>query len=97
MAPLSNGEKPIGCKWVFKITYKNTCEIEWFKARIIAKGYNQQEEIDYHETFSPVVKMVTMRSILAISSIKHWHIYQMDVYNVSLQGDLNDEIYMYLP
>ncbi|XP_075085021.1 uncharacterized protein LOC142168260 [Nicotiana tabacum] len=68
-----------------------------FKARLVAKGYSQRESIDYQETFSLVFKMVTIRTILSIDVVQHWHIYQMDVSNAFLQGDLHDEIYMDLP
>ncbi|PHT31871.1 Retrovirus-related Pol polyprotein from transposon TNT 1-94 [Capsicum baccatum] len=94
---LPEGKKVIGCKWVFRIKYKDTREVERFKVRLVAKGFSQQERIDYQETFSPVAKMVIVRSILALASIIHWHIHQIDVYNTFLQGDLYDEIYMELP
>ena len=63
----------------------------------MAKGYSQQEGIDYKETFSPVVKMVTVRTIVSLATARHWHIHQMDVFNAFLQGDFNDEIYIKLP
>ncbi|GJU22049.1 ribonuclease H-like domain-containing protein [Tanacetum coccineum] len=55
------GRKPIGCKWIFKIKYKSSGEIDRYKARLVAKGFSQRDGLDYEETFSQVVKMVTVR------------------------------------
>ncbi|XP_059284954.1 uncharacterized mitochondrial protein AtMg00820-like [Lycium ferocissimum] len=67
---LPKGKVPIGCKWIFKIKYKDSGEIQRFKASLTTKGYSQQERIDYQETFSPVIKMVTVRTVLAIVAAK---------------------------
>ena len=48
--------------------------IESFKARLVAKGYNQKEDLEYQETFSPVVKMVTVRSVISLASTNGWSI-----------------------
>lgn len=58
------GRKPIGCKWVYKIKYKSTGEIERYKARLVVKGFNQREGLDFDETLSHVVKFATVRCVI---------------------------------
>lgn len=58
--------KPIGCKCVFKIKYKSSGEVKRYKTHLVAKGYSQKEEIDYHEIFSHFAKSVTLRCLLSL-------------------------------
>ncbi|XP_016502096.1 putative mitochondrial protein AtMg00820 [Nicotiana tabacum] len=85
---LPAGKVPIWCKWVYKIKYNAHGTVGRFKARLVAKGYTQQENLDFHDTFSPVAKLTTVIAVVDTATLKHWPVYQMDVHNAFLNGDL---------
>nr|XP_009801478.1 PREDICTED: uncharacterized protein LOC104247216 [Nicotiana sylvestris] len=97
LEPTSFKEAATNPKWVYRIKYKAYGEVERFKARLVAKGYSQKERLNYGETFSPVAKIVTVRSIIVIAASRPWLILQMNVHNAFLNGDLTKEVYMQLP
>ncbi|GKA67384.1 ribonuclease H-like domain-containing protein [Tanacetum coccineum] len=94
---LPPNRKAIGNKWIYKIKYKSSGDIDRYKARLVVKGFNKKEGIDFDETFSPVVKMSTVRCVVALSVTNNWPLFQLDVNNAFLYGDLDEDIYMTIP
>ena len=89
--------KAIGNKWVFKVKQNPDGTLNKYKARLVDKGFHQQQGFDFTETFSPVIKPVIVRIVLTIAIAKRWHITQLDVNNAFLNGTLEEEVYMLQP
>ncbi|CAI7824608.1 unnamed protein product [Closterium sp. NIES-53] len=94
LVELPEGRKAITSKWLFKIKSDANGNIERYKSRLVAKGYQQKEKVDYKEMFAPVVKP---RTLLAGATIKVWVVKQMDVTTAFLNGVLEEEIFMAQP
>lgn len=74
---LPAGKNTISSKWVYKIKYQANSEVERFKDRLVVQVYRQQKGLDYHNTFSPVAKMVAVKSVIALAVSKGWTLYQI--------------------
>ena len=97
LVALPKGKKALPCKWVYKLNSIPGHPKPAYKARLVVKGFKQEHGVDFDEVFSPVVKMTTLRLVLALVAQLDLYLYQMDVKTAFLHGDLHDEIYMEQP
>nr|GEV62698.1 retrovirus-related Pol polyprotein from transposon TNT 1-94 [Tanacetum cinerariifolium] len=87
----------IGTKWVFRNKLDENAVVSRNKARIVAQGYNQQEEIDYDETYAIVARLKSIRILLAYACALDFKLFQMDVKSALLNGFINEEVYVIQP
>ncbi|KXJ72078.1 hypothetical protein RP20_CCG018998 [Aedes albopictus] len=97
LVKLPEGRRAVSCKWVFRIKPGNGDEPDKYKARLVARGFSQRRGFDYNETYSPVARVDTLRTLLAVANKERMEIHQMDVQSAFLNGDLSEEIYMSQP
>ncbi|GJS17079.1 retrovirus-related pol polyprotein from transposon TNT 1-94 [Tanacetum coccineum] len=97
LVPAPYGKTIIGSKWVFRNKRVKTGIVIKNKARLVAQGYNQQECIDYDETFAPIARLEAIRIFLAFATYMNFIIYQMDVKSAFLNGKLKEEVYVKQP
>ena len=89
--------KIVGSKWIFKRKVDSDGAVERYKARLVAQGYTQKFGLDYEETFSPVVRFESIRSVVALGVQHKLQLHQMDVSTAFLHGELAEEVYMRQP
>ncbi|KAL0551795.1 hypothetical protein IC582_010884 [Cucumis melo] len=97
LCTLPKGHKTVGCKWVFTLKYRADGTIDRHKVKLVAKGFIQTYVIDYSETFSPIANLNTIRVLLSVAVNKDQSLYQLNVNNAFLNGDLKEEVYMSPP
>jgi hypothetical protein len=91
------GRNAIDNKWVFKVKANPDGSVDRFKARLVARGFSQRAGVDYSETVSPVVKLSTLRTFLAIVAKRNMHMHSADIETTFPNADLQEEIYMRQP
>ena len=96
LTELPVGKKALHNKWVYRIKNEHDGS-KRYKARLVVKGFQQKEGIDYTEIFSPVVKMSTIKLVLGMVATKNFYLEQLYVKTAFLHGDLEEDIYMIQP
>ncbi|XP_078439867.1 uncharacterized protein LOC144710079 [Wolffia australiana] len=97
LVPPPRNARILGCKWVFHLKLHPEGSVNRHKARLVAQGFRQQAGVDFVDSFSPVVKITTIRLLLAILVSQRWCIHQLDVSSAFLHGDLTETMYMRQP
>ncbi|GJY88049.1 retrovirus-related pol polyprotein from transposon TNT 1-94 [Tanacetum coccineum] len=97
LVPKPHGKTIIGTKWIWKNKMDENGIVIKNKARLVAQGYNQQEGIDYEETFAPVARLEAIRIFLAYAAYMGFMVYQMDVKSAFLNGKISQKVYVQQP
>ncbi|GAA0163316.1 transmembrane signal receptor [Lithospermum erythrorhizon] len=91
------GKWAVGCKWIFVVKTNLDGSIARLKACLVSKGYPQTYGVDYLDTFAPVAKLASVRLFLSLAATYDWQLFQLDIKNAFLHGDLEEEVYMEQP
>ena len=97
LTELPSDRKAVSCKWLLRRKYNPDGSIARYKARLVARGFTQTHGLDYTETFTPVLRMTSLRLLLAIATHFNFTVHQMDVKTAFLNGELEEDIYMQQP
>ena len=97
LVPKPKDRTIIDTKWVFQNKLDEQGTVNRNKARLVVQGYNQEEGIDYEETFAPVARIEAIRILIAFAAFMEFKLYQMDVKSAFLNGYLKEEVYVMQP
>jgi hypothetical protein len=97
IVPRLKSKDVVSSKWIFKIKHVVDGSIDKYKARFISRGFSQKEGIDYKETFAPVSRYTSIRTIIALAAKMKWKLHQMDVKTTFLNGVIEEEVYIEQP
>ena len=91
------GKSVVTSKWIYKIKCVVDGGIEKYKERFVARGFSQKEGVDYEETFAPIARYTSIRTIISLASVMGWILHQMDVNTTFLNGVIEEEVYREQP
>jgi hypothetical protein len=97
LTELPSGMRAIGLKWVFKVKKNQLGEVVRHRARLVVKGYAQQQGINYEEVFAPLARLEAIRLLLALAAEEGWQVHHMNVKTTFLNDDLQEEVYVQQP
>ncbi|GKD54893.1 retrovirus-related pol polyprotein from transposon TNT 1-94, partial [Tanacetum coccineum] len=97
LVPPPDCAKIIALKWIYKVKLDEYGDVLKNKARVVAKGFRQEEGLDFEESFAPVAKLEAIRIFLANAASKNMTVYQMDMKTAFLNGELKEEVYVSQP
>jgi hypothetical protein len=97
LVPRPAGANVVTGKWILKHKLKVDGSVDWYKANWVLRGFTQRPGVEYDETFSPIVKPATVRTVLTLAISRDWHMHSLDVKNIFLHGTLSEIIYCSQP
>jgi hypothetical protein len=97
LTSLPAGHRAIGLKWVYKVKRNEAGDVVRHKARLVAKGYVQRAGIDFDDVFAPVVRLESVRMMVALAAHEGWEVHHMDVKSAFLNGVIEEEVYIQQP
>ena len=92
-----NRKPVVGVKWIYKTKLNLDGSIQKHKTRLVAKGYTQKLGIEFNETFTPVARLDTIRTLIALAAQKGWKMWQLDIKLAFLNSVLEKEVYVDQP
>ena len=97
IVPRLKSKDVVSSKWLYKIKHVADGSTEKYKARFVARGFSQKEGIDYEETFAPIARYTSIKTIIALATKMKWKLHKMDVKTTFLNGVIEEEVYIEQP
>ena len=94
LVPFHPSMNVIDSKWIFRVKYNSDGTIQRYKARLVAKGFQQYADVEFTDTFSPIIKASTIRVIFTLTVTHNWEIRQIDFNNAFLNGEIVETVYL---